>query len=124
MGGDADCQEPPMGIAVAGSRSLVSDQGRTCTVTGCGQPEGGTLTLANRSGGFRVRACDEHGWRAAQGECFVFDVMGRKYALGGGETRPHYSPLRPDLGVDPLTRSRRRQHLAALRLYASSSVER
>ncbi len=98
----------------------MSDQDPTCTVSGCPRPNGGTLTLANRGGGFRVSACDEHGWRAARGEWFVFEVMGRKYALGGGETPPHYSPLRADLGMESLVRSRRRQHLAALRLYDPS----
>jgi hypothetical protein len=99
---------------------LLSDQDPTCSVSGCSRPHGGTLTLANRGGGFRVSACDEHGWRAAQGEWFVFEVMGRKYAFGGGETPPHYSPLRADLGIESLVRSRRRQHLAALRLYDPS----
>jgi hypothetical protein len=95
---------------------LVSDQDPTCTVSGCPRPNGGTLTLANRGGGFRVSACDEHGWRAAQGEWFVFDVMGRKLALGGGVT-PHYSPLRADLGDESFPRSRRPEYLSTLRLY-------
>jgi hypothetical protein len=99
---------------------LVSDQDPTCNVSGCSRANGGTLTLANRGGGFRVSACTEHGWRAARGEWFVFEVMGKKYALGGGETPPHYSPLRADLGMESLVRSRRRQHLAALRLYEPS----
>ncbi len=96
---------------------LVSDQDPTCSVSGCSRPDGGTLTLANRGGGFRVSACDEHGWRAAQGEWFVFDVMGKKRALGGGETPPHYSPLRDGPGVESLPRQRRRQQLATVRLY-------
>lgn len=91
----------------------MSDRDPTCSVSGCSRPNGGTLTLANRGGGFQVRACDEHGWRAAQGAWFVFDVMGRKCVLGGGETPPHFSPLRADSAVGS-SPSSRRQHPSAL----------
>ena len=67
-----------------------------------------------------MSACDEHGWRAAQGEWFVFDVMGRKFALGGGGTPPHYSPLRADHGDESFPRSWRPHYLATLRLYDHS----
>jgi hypothetical protein len=105
-------------VTQAARTHLVPAQDPTCSVSGCSRRDGGTLTLANRGGGFRVSACDEHGWRAAQGEWFVFDVMGRKCALGGGPTPPHYSPRRADQGVESFPRQRRRQQFASLRLYA------
>ena len=95
----------------------MSEQDPTCSVTGCSRPNGGTLTFANRGGGFRVSACDKHGWRAAQGEWYVFDVMGRRYALGGRETPPYFAPLRASIGGESWTRTRHLQQLAALRLY-------
>ena len=46
------------------------------------------MTLATSSGGFRVSACGEHGERARRGEWLVYDVLGSKYALGGGTKPP------------------------------------
>ncbi len=100
-----------MNFAVA---NPVPKQDLTCNVSGCSRPKGGTLTVASRGGGFRVSACAEHGWRATQGDWFVFDVMGRKCALGGGKTLPHFSPLRADPAGESRTPSSRQQRPSAL----------
>ncbi len=44
----------------------------------------GVLTLAGHAGGFRVATCGEHGKRAERGETLVYDIVGSKFALGGG----------------------------------------
>jgi hypothetical protein len=69
----------------------------TCSVSGCGRPTNGVLTIHTAAADIRLSACEDHGQRASQGEWFSFDLLGSTYLLGpAADNLPatRYEPLR------------------------------